>query len=199
MKERIPCSRQRASLLMGDNSRVLRWPSRNGLHWRPVVDWRESATALPRLAPEEARLVARPQIRISWSTRRAYFECAGRKAWKRSPTTFRSAKSTLQCCLTLFGSRSSAREAKGYYEIAQAGAGRARGVFNHSQHRSKYTARVCPASRRSRAIPGVVTKRSQAQLACLLMRARIIKRYNLFPRAGYTSCRDATALEPVAD
>lgn len=86
MKERIPCSKQRASLLMGDNSRVLRWPSRNGLHWRPVVDWRESATALPCLAPEEARLVARPQIRISWSTRRAYFECAGRKARKNRRT-----------------------------------------------------------------------------------------------------------------
>jgi hypothetical protein len=33
-----------------------------------------------------------------------------------SPTTFRSAPSCLQCCLTLFGSRSSAGEAEGYYE-----------------------------------------------------------------------------------
>lgn len=65
LKERFPCSRRRASLLMGDTSRVLRWPYRNGLHWRPVVDWRESATAL---RAEEARLVARPQIRISQST-----------------------------------------------------------------------------------------------------------------------------------
>lgn len=46
LKERIPCHNQRASLLMGNCSRVLRWPSRNGFRWRPVVDWRESATAL---------------------------------------------------------------------------------------------------------------------------------------------------------
>lgn len=53
LKERIPCSGRRASLLMGDTSRVLRWPYRNGLHWRPVVYWRQSAKTA--LRAEEAR------------------------------------------------------------------------------------------------------------------------------------------------
>lgn len=44
------------------------------------------------------------------------FEQRRKERKEASPTTFRSAPSSLQCCLTLFGSRSSAGEAEGYYE-----------------------------------------------------------------------------------
>jgi len=73
LKERLPCRRRRVTLRMGDNSRVLRWPSRNGLHWRPVVasKVRESATAFA------LELVAKPELDSWASWHRA--SSAGRK------------------------------------------------------------------------------------------------------------------------
>lgn len=185
LKERIPCSRRRASLLMGDTSRVLRWPYRNGLHWRPVVHWRESATAL---CAEEARFVARPQIRISQST-----------VHIRAPE---GTQGSLPDDLSLGTVYFTVLPNTFWLEIQCT---RGRRLLRNAQLGAEYAGRIQPfepsrytclsACRGSRAGPAFLTKRSlvlcvrnhsRAQLACFscISCVQIIKRYNLFPRAG---------------
>ena len=106
-----------------------------------------------------------------------------------SPTTLSLGTVFITVLPNTFGLRSSARESKGYYETAQLGAGCAGRIqrFEASYTRSVHSCRW------SRAVPGIVTKRSQSTARLLLMRTRIIKRYNLLPRAGLTSCHRARA------
>lgn len=141
---------------MGNCSRLLRWPSRNGLHCESTGGKRQQPCAEE---PWKLASLRGPKLEVP----RAPCIFARRKERKEAPPTTLSLGTVFITVLpNTFGLRSSAREFKGYYETAQLGAGCAGRVrpFEASYTRSVHSCRW------SRAVPGIVTKRSQAQLAC---------------------------------